>query len=536
MIKEKLAHEIDELFKKWNKHDSPGCALAIIKDDKIIYKKGYGMADLEHDVPIITKTIFSIGSISKQFTAMCILLLAKQNKISLDDDIRKYLPKFPDYGQTITIRDLIHHMSGIRDYAGLMALKGKNTLEMTNLTKREVLRLVFKQKELNFTPGKEILYSNSNYVMLAAIIENVTGKSLREFAEENIFKPLGMKNTNFIDDNKYIIKNRAFGYIPDEKKGFFNAIISHRHCGPGGVYSNVEDLFLWDQNYLDNKLGKKGQDLIKTMHTPGKLNNREQGDYAFGLVIDKYKEQKRIWHNGGIGGYHAQYVSFPEYRLSVIILANLQNLNPELLANEIIDKLLETIFRLNENYEEEMIKDIEQTKVTVDPKIYQNYIGKYHSDSLGIVSISCENNHLMIQASLRFPEMEFIPESETSFFLEFLNLRITFEKNKKDIYSQFILHEEGKESINKRIESSKLTLKELKEYIGIYFSEEIDQTYSLLINNNNLYIANFEMLFAEKDKFRTYWATFRFKRTENGLIEGFKLDTGRVRNLWFKRK
>jgi len=159
LIKGNFAEEVDGLFKQWDKLDSPGCALAIIKDGKSIYKKGYGMADLEHDVPITTKTIFSIGSISKQFTAMCILLLVEQNKISLDDDIRKYLLKFPDYKKLITIRHLIHHASGIRDYAGLMALKGKNTLEMTNLTEREVLRLVFKQKELNNTPGEETLYS-----------------------------------------------------------------------------------------------------------------------------------------------------------------------------------------------------------------------------------------------------------------------------------------------------------------------------------------------------------------------------------------
>ncbi|GAG39274.1 unnamed protein product, partial [marine sediment metagenome] len=195
MIKEKLMKEVDELFKLWDKPDTPGCAVAIIQDGKIVYKKGYGMADLEHNVPITPNTIFTPGSISKQFTAMCILLLAEQDRISLDDDIRKYFPLFPDYGQTITIRYLIHHTSGIRDYTGLVGLKGMNTLEMTNLPMREVLRLVFKQKELNFTPGEQQLYSNSNYVMLAAIIKNVTGKTLREFAEEHIFKPLGMKNT-----------------------------------------------------------------------------------------------------------------------------------------------------------------------------------------------------------------------------------------------------------------------------------------------------------------------------------------------------
>ena len=517
LIKEKLSQEIDDLFERWNKPDSPGCALAIIKDGKIIYKKGYGMADLEHNVPITPKTIFTPGSISKQFTAMCILLLVEQNKISLDDDIRKYLPKFPDYGHTITIRHLIHHTSGIRDYGVLVRLKGMNTLEMTNLPMHEVLRIVFKQRELNFTPGEDIIYCNSGYVMLAAIIENVTEKTLREFAEEHIFKPLGMKNTNFIDDNKYIIKNRAFGYIPNGNKGYFNAMVSHRHCGPGGVYSNVEDLFIWDQNFQNNKLGKGEQNLIKTMYL---THTGEEVGYAFGLNIDKYKGQKIIWHNGGIEGYHAQYISFPKYKFSVIILANLSNLMTELLANKIADIFLE-----------QFIKP-EQPKISGDPNIFQNYVGKYFSDFLGMVSISCKNNDLMIQASLGFPELKLVAESETSFFIEFPSYRLTFQK---DDYSEFNLYDPVNEFRIKRIESSKPALKELKEYAGGYYSEEIDQIYTLRIKDNSLYIANFEMVFAEKDKFLTDWAIFRFNRKKNGTITGFKINAGRVRNLWFKR-
>jgi len=522
LLNEKSTKKIDELFKKWDKSDSPGCALGIIRDGKIIYKKGYGMADLEHDVPITPKTTFNIGSITKQFTAMCILLLVEQKKISLDDDIRKYLPKFPDYGQTITIRHLIHHTSGIRDFAGLSILKGMNLLESTNRPKHEVLIIVAKQKELNFSPGEEMLYSNSGYLMLKAIIESISGKTLREFIEEHIFKPLGMKNTNYIDDNKYIIKNRAFGYIPDGKKGYFKNMISHRV--PGTIYSNVEDFFLWDQNYYNNKLGKGGQDLIKTMQTPCKLSNGEEVNYAFGLFIGKYKEQKIILHGGGVGGYSALYISFPKYKFSVIIFANLPIFRSELLAYKIADIFLEQFFKP------------EQPKISVDPNIYQNYLRKYYSDSLGIISISRRNHDLMIEASIGFPPLKLIAESKTSFFIEFPNKRITFQKDEENKYSEFILYEEGKESKIKRIKSSKLVLEELKGYVGRYYSEEIDQTYTLIIKNDSLYISNFEMMFAEKDKFLTNWAIFKFKRNNNGNIEGFNLNAWGVRNLWFEKK
>jgi len=521
MIKEGLTHEIDKLFKRWDKPDSPGCALAIIKDGNIVYKKGYGIADLEHNVPNTPKIRFNIGSITKQFTAMCILLLVEQNKISLDDDVREYLPKFPNYGQTVTIRHLLHHTSGIRDFAGLYILKGMVTLESTHRPKHEALNIIFKQKELNFAPGEEMLYSNSGYLMLKAIIETVTGKTFREFAKENIFKPLGMKNTNYVDDDKYIIKNRAFGYIPDGEKGYFNAMISHKI--PGLIYTNVEDFFLWDQNYHDNKLGKGGQDLIKTMHTLDKLNNGEEVNYAFGLAIGKYKEQKIILHGGGVGGYDAIYISFPKYKFSVILLANIPNLMPESLAYKIADIYLEQFFKP------------EQTKISVDPNIFQNYTGKYYSDSFGIVSISRKSNDLMIETSLRFPPLKLTAESNTSFFIwkELPNLRITFQK---DYYSEFILHEHGKEFKIKRIKSTKLVPEELKGYVGGYYSEEIDRTYTLIIKNDSLYIANFEMVFAEKDKFLTKWTIFRFKRNNEGNIEGFNLNAWGVRNLWFKRK
>lgn len=190
-----LASKVDNIFAKWDKPTSPGCALAIIKDGEIIYKRGYGMADLEHDIPISSKTVFYIGSTSKQFVAMSLLLLTEQDKLSLDDDIRKFAPEFPQYDKTITIRHLIHHTSGIRDYLSLWDLSGKNYLDY--ISEDAVLDLICNQKELNFTPGEKFLYSNSGYFLLAVIIKRASGKSLREFAQENIFEPLDMKNSHF---------------------------------------------------------------------------------------------------------------------------------------------------------------------------------------------------------------------------------------------------------------------------------------------------------------------------------------------------
>ena len=528
LAKVNLGEKVDKFFKQWDRLDTPGCAFAIIKDSKIVYKKNYGMADLEHDVPITPQTVWFIGSISKQFTAMCILLLTEQNKISLDDDVRKYLPEFPDYGQTVTIHHLIHHTSGIRDYCGLVKAKWMSPPEMTNLSMHEVLQIIYTQKELNFPPGEMQRYSNSGYVMLAAIVEKVAGKSLGEFAEEHIFNPLGMKNTCYIDDNKYIIKNRALGYISDGKKGYHNATVNHRHCGPGGVYSTVEDLFLWDQNYYKNKLGKKRQDLIKTMQSPFILNNGETTNYAFGLNVLKYKGQKLIFHGGGLPGYHAIYFSFPKYDFSVIILAN----NPYITPGPFMLKIVDIYF--------EQILIPEQHKISVDPVIFQNIKGKYYSEIHGLASISCKNHDMIIQIPLPGFDISLIAESETSFSLWFPNSSwITFQK---DDYSEFTFYLWGNGSKMKRLDSSKLLQEESEEYVGGYYSEEIDRTYyltkkntKLIIQQNSFNILNCEMVFAEEDLFLTDFEVYKFKRNNNGNIVGFNLNRPLVRNLWFQR-
>jgi CubicO group peptidase (beta-lactamase class C family) len=206
---DKSAEKVDALFVQWSKPDSPGCAVAVIKQGQVIYQRGYGLANLDFGIPISSKTAFNIASVSKQFTAMSIALLARQGKLSLDDDIRKYLPEFPQYQSPITIRNLVYHTSGIREYPHLMLAAG---IRFQDASDEDVLKMLMQQKELNFKPGEEYLYSNSNYFLLAQIVKRASGKSLREFAETNIFKPLGMVNTGFQNDGTEVIRNRATGY------------------------------------------------------------------------------------------------------------------------------------------------------------------------------------------------------------------------------------------------------------------------------------------------------------------------------------
>ncbi len=335
---EPLKVKVDALFARWDKPDSPGCALGIIKDGSFIYKRGYGMANLDYNIPISTNTSFYIASTSKQFTAMSIALLAREGKISLDDDIRKYLPEIPQYQSPVTIRHLIYHTGGIRDYLELTDLAGRHTEDVN--TDDDFIKLIARQKNLNFKPGEKYLYSNSGYFLLSQIVKRVSGKSLRVFADENIFKPLGMVNTFFHDDRSEIIKNRATGYFPRKGSGFSVLITNFDRVGDGGLYTSVEDLLLWNQNFYNNKLAG-GADLINNLFTTGTLNNGEKTDYAFALMTSDYKGLKMISHGGSFNGFRAEMLRFPEQKFSVICLCNLGSINATGLATKVADIFLE---------------------------------------------------------------------------------------------------------------------------------------------------------------------------------------------------
>jgi CubicO group peptidase (beta-lactamase class C family) len=280
----RVKEQVDQLFTKWDKVETPGAAIAIIKDGKIIYSRGYGMANLEYDIPNTPATVFHIASVSKQFTAFAIYLLERENKLSLDDDVRRYLPELHDFGKAITIRQLLHHTSGLRDQWNLLALAGWRLEDV--ITQQDVLGLIWRQKELNFAPGEQMLYSNTGYTLLGLIVERVSGTSLSKFTQERIFQPLGMTHTHFQDDYGSLVKNRAYSYYTQEG-GYKYIALSYSTVGPTSLFTTVEDLARWDQNFYDGRVG--GEMVLDKMQAKGQLNNGRDINYASGLVIDEYR-------------------------------------------------------------------------------------------------------------------------------------------------------------------------------------------------------------------------------------------------------
>jgi CubicO group peptidase (beta-lactamase class C family) len=322
--------KVDALFERWDRMDSPGAALGIFQDGRIIYARGYGAANLEYNIPITPQTVFRVGSVSKQFTAMCIALLAEQGKLALDDDIRKLLPEMHADIPPVTIRHMIHHTSGIRDYLVLQALAGRSGGYF--YTSPEAIDLLTRQRGLDFKPGDKYSYSNSGYFLLAEIVKRASGMKPREFAKRYIFDPLGMTSTHFHDDINEIVKNRASGYLPIAEGGFRIHMTQLDMIGDGGIYTTVEDFFKWDQNFYKNKLGNETKDLIDLVLTTAQLNDGKKIDYAFGLVVNKYRGFKLISHGGSFVGYKSHYLQFPEQKFSVVILSNLGSFEPDGIA------------------------------------------------------------------------------------------------------------------------------------------------------------------------------------------------------------
>lgn len=406
-VQEQRSARVDDLFFEWSTSTSPGAVLAVIQEGEIVYKRAYGMADLEREVPLSVQSVFDIALTSKQFVALSILLLEENKKLSLDDDIRRYIPMMPDYGRTVTIRHLIHHTSGIRDYMDLMELAGmshENTYDPS-----EIVGLVARQKALDFDPGDEFSYSNSGYLLLAEIIKKVSGQTLGDFAKTHIFKPLEMNSSQFYDDFTRIVKNRALSYSSRESGGYVSVQYIFDVVGDTGLLTNVEDLFQWDQNFYANELGGSGQKLIERMQTRGRLNSGEELDYAFGLELEEYRGLSVVKHSGSAAGYRSQILRFPDQKFTVIILSNLAEFSPTSLAERVADVYLEDEYVpgsvVTETRSNGRRTEPSATPMEIDPLELKTYSGDFYSTELDAhYAVRVVDGNLMYR--LRFSPIE----------------------------------------------------------------------------------------------------------------------------------
>jgi CubicO group peptidase (beta-lactamase class C family) len=326
---------VDAVFARWTTA-TPGCAVGVGVNGKSVLERAYGMADLEHDVPNTPDTIFEAGSVSKQFTAAAVLLLARDGKLSIDDPVRKYIPELPDYGVPLTIRHMLTHTSGLRDWGEVAGIAGWARTTRAH-THAHVLDIVSRQKALNFTPGTAWSYSNTGYNLAAIIVSRVSGKPFAEFSRERIFAPLGMTRTSWRDDFTRVVKHRAIAYDA-QADGYHQDMPFENVHGNGGLLTTVGDLLRWNENFVAPKVGDAA--FLAEEQTPGRFNDGKAHDYAFGLYVRPYRGVDEVSHSGSTAGYRAFLTRYPRQHVSVAVLCNAGNANATQHAHAVADAYL----------------------------------------------------------------------------------------------------------------------------------------------------------------------------------------------------
>ena len=328
---------VDALFADIDRSDVPGCALGIFQEGRIAYARGYGMANLELGVANTPHTVYDIGSLGKQFTAFSIYLLARDGKLSIDDDVRKFVPELPAFQKPVTIRHLLHHTGGLRDYLELLELEGHPSEDLT--TADEALATLARQKAPLFAPGERYEYSNTGYFLLSWVVRRASGKSLRDFAQERIFGPLGMTHTMYNDAHGRVIPNRSQAYSPEDGGGFAIDMSDFEQNGDGGVNTSIEDLSLWNRNFDAPTVGDKR--IVEQMEETGVLNSGKKIDYASGQVVGSYRGLRTVGHTGSWAGYRALLYRFPDQKFSVACLCNRADVDRVRKMRQIADIYLE---------------------------------------------------------------------------------------------------------------------------------------------------------------------------------------------------
>ena len=378
---ETLVKEIEDIVGLLIEESEPGCAISIVKEGEVLFSSGFGMSNLDFDIPNTEESIFRIASISKHLTACCMLFLEEENKVKLDTDIREYLPEIPDYGKKITIRHLLHHTSGLREYSSLMTLC--DISEDDGWSKEEALALILRQQGLDFWPGEKFSYCNSGYFLCSIICEKVSGKTLREYAHEKIFIPLGMKNTHFHDDSSEVVKNRSTGYSPAGKGRYQISETGLDMVGDGGLYTNVLDFGLWTHALLADEW-KPG--LLNKLLQDFNLIDGTELDYKLGLFESTWMSQRTVSHGGAWVGYRSNLLMFPDQELSVICFSNRSNFNPARVNRQVARLVAKNLAPSkepteNDRPERSEKKDSPASYPKWDPT---DYVGLYVSDELQV--------------------------------------------------------------------------------------------------------------------------------------------------------
>lgn len=516
-----LQFKIDSLFSRFNNRNTPGCAIAVINEGKKVFEGFYGMSNLEYNIPIDRHSKFHVASLSKQFTAAAIIRLAQEGKLSLNDDIRKYIPEVPDFGKKITIHHLLHHTSGIRDQWVMLTLAGWREGDL--ITERDIMDIVKRQRTLNSPPGEEFLYSNTGYSILGIAVKRITNVSLKDYVDSVFFRPLGMHDTHFQSDHAAIIPSRTSAYYNDNGKWKI-AIPVFDNYGATSLFTTVGDLAKWDSlYYLDSAAGRL---FTKMMYQPGILNNKTEQIYASGLMLTNISGYDAIEHSGADAAYRSYFLRVPEKHFSIFIIANTDDIDFMTASRNIFNLLHKS--KLNER------SDNIERKVSTDTSIVKKWAGTYFdtvTQSIHRVNFKDGRLYMGWWGLQTLTNHEFSAGPLTKFVFHTVNGQVVMTKKEKGNIN----------TVYQRVEKGLRPKEDPKQYKGIYYCSELGVYYNIDLTENG-FIVNVPR--NEPIKFTTFMPdiyegeynfVIRFKRDIHGRASGFYLSNGQARNLYFAK-
>ncbi|GLC25764.1 serine hydrolase domain-containing protein [Roseisolibacter agri] len=517
---------VDRVFARaqWTAPDGPGCAAAVARDGRVVHEGGYGAANLETGTPITPASVFHLASVSKQFTAAAILLLEKDGKLSLDDDVRKHLPELPDYGHRITIRHLLTHTSGLRDQWDLLAI-ARGRFEENRITESDVLEIVARQKALNFVPGSEYLYSNTGYTLAGTIVRRVSGQSLRDFAEARIFRPLGMTRTQFQDDYTRVIVNRAAGYARRADGQWHVSLPNYDTYGATSLFSTVGDLLRWQANLVTPTVGDSA--MVREMTTLRTLANGDTSAYGYGLVAERHRGARIVSHGGADAGYRTWLGRFPEHGLDVVVLCNAASSNPAALGRAVADVFLPATLAASQ-------PPMPPT-VTLAPAQLRALAGAFVHPVTGAMNVISLRGDSLIAGRTAGPVL--VPIGPRRFRAR--GQPVEFEFLEDGSVREHGIGWPARTPVTwRRTTIVQPTAAQLAEYAGTYHSEELGATYTVTVRDTALVL---KTRWGSDDVLRPAYADAfagpylaQFTRTR-GKVDGMLLSTGRVRKVAFVR-
>ena len=520
--------------------DSPGAAVQVWRDGRTLHSKGYGMANLAYGIPFEADTRTNIGSTSKQFTGFAVMLQVDRGLLSLDDDIREYIPELPEFDHTITVRHIITHTSGLREFANLLLMTDRQIMHGDWVERSELIEIVQRQPALQNVPGTEWNYNNTAFGLAALIVERTSGQDFHVFMQENVFGPLGMTRTMVRPTPEHIVPGMSEGYSPGED-GFRQTGDLGASTGAGGIYSTVEDLQKWAENFADPKVGTA--EGLEQMMTPYVMTNGEETGYGFGLSIDEQRGLRRVHHGGADLSHRSQLIYYPEINAGITVQSNHGSFN-----TSVASQLAEAFFGDSMESEEDEVAGQEGAAFDPDsynPRRFDDFAGRYAIDAAPnvILTFSRDGDSFYIRVTGQ-QQVEMVPTSDSTFALTAVDASVVFHRNEEGEVDGATLNQNG-ENHATRLAAEEATrweptTEDLADFVGRYFSEELEAFHTVAMEDDGLVVHrrrydDASLSAGGEDTFSGGGLTYAFERDWNGVVIGFYLSNGRARDVRFER-